>query len=248
MCRERCRLTGWRGGGESRFSAPTWSSTPSSSRAAGCPSTRAAVLPPALAPPQRYISPLVGSGNVRRSAAVRLLSRPPPRGDVAVLKQVQAPDGVPVTPYLPHSRRSSPASATVADPLRSRRWTVISPGPRGLPPGPPPVVEKPAAVVVYTPVGANSRRACHHRWRWHGRHHHQRLLQRQVQRAIRFEGLAQRPGVEPPPTFTVGSPATTHRARRCGTGGRTRTSPCGRCRSVPLPEDPSLPAGWIISY
>ena len=93
-----------------------------------------AVLPPALAPPQRYISPLVGSGNVPRISHWFICyheTTPLPTGTLQVLKQVQAPDGVPVTPLPPRSRRSSTAMTTPPterhDQLRTRRRTVIDP-------------------------------------------------------------------------------------------------------------------------
>jgi hypothetical protein len=64
-----------------------------------------AVLPPALGPPQHYIAPLNGGGNVPDVShwiGCFHLTTPPPTGSLTVDKTVIPPNGIPVTP-LPGS-------------------------------------------------------------------------------------------------------------------------------------------------
>jgi hypothetical protein len=70
--------------------------------------SNAAVLPPALAPDQHYISPLNGGSNVPTIShwfVCYHLSTPPPVGSLTVTKIVIAPNGEPATP-LPTSYSS----------------------------------------------------------------------------------------------------------------------------------------------
>src|SRR5262245_2401399 len=68
-------------------------------------STNPAVLPPALPPPQNYISPFNAGGNIPNIShwfiCYRIATPALPVGSLTVQKQVIAPDGIPVQPLPP---------------------------------------------------------------------------------------------------------------------------------------------------
>ena len=227
-----------------------------------------AVLPPALAPPQRYISPLVGSGNVPRISHWFICyheTTPLPKGSLQVVKQVQAPDGVPVTP-LPTSftalvnciGTSRPSERH--DQLRTRRWAVIDPRPRW--DSDRDRLHRCRAIPRHRRGGQLHPRWCqlagsdHQLWRWDGRLHHQRLLQRPG--ATRHHPLREDPRTWPPRRGTTTNVtvevACDDSARELvtlpGTGGGGTPDVSVRTLSVcALAEDgTSLPVGWTVTY
>ncbi len=226
-----------------------------------------AVLPPALAPPQRYISPLVGTGNVPRISHWFICyheTTPLPTGTLRVVKQVQAPDGVPVTP-LP---TSFTALVNCNDNIAAHQNVTISfglgggrsstPDLVGIPPGTVcTVVEQTgnAPVVIYTPPGADAPGVT-----TTGAGMVVTIINDfsnvPVQRGtIHFEKVLVPgpPGVEPPPTFTVEvacDDGTRELVTLPGTGGGGTPDVSVRTLSVcALVEDvTSLPVGWTVTY
>ena len=222
MCRERCPLTQAVGRrSTSRSSAPTWSSTRSSSRAATA--TTSTRTPRSFLlrspPPQRYISPFVGSGNVPRISHWFICyheTTPIPVGSLQVLKQVQAPDGVPVTP-LPTSFTA--LVNCIGDPAHQN--VTISFGLGGGRSSTPDLVGIPigtvCTVVEQSPGSGRGGQlhpswcqlagSDHQLWRWRGRLHHQRLLERPVCNVApstsRRSSYLAPPAWNTPPTFTV---------------------------------------------
>ena len=227
-----------------------------------------AVLPPALAPPQRYISPFVGSGNVPRISHWFICyheTTPIPVGSLQVLKQVQAPDGVPVTP-LPTSFTAlvncigDPAHQNVTISFGLGGGRSSTPDLVGIPIGTVcTVVEQSpgsGAVVNYTPVGANSPGVTIGSGAGVVVSIINDFSNVPVQRGtIHFEKILVPgpPGVEPPPTFTVEiacDDGTRELVTLPGTGGSGTPDISVRTLSFcALAEDStSLPVGWTVTY
>jgi hypothetical protein len=230
-----------------------------------------AVLPPALASPQRYISPLVGTGgNVPQISHWFIcyhVTLPIATGSLQVLKLVQAPDGVPVTP-LP---TSFTALVNCNDGILAHQNVTFSfgrgggrssnPDLVGIPNGTVcTVVEQPpggGAVVIYTPPGANTSGVT---ITTPGAGVVVTIINDfsnvPVQRGtIHLEKILVPgpPGVVPPPTFTVEvacDDGTRELVTLPGTGGAGTPDISVRSLSFcALVEDvTSLPAGWTLTY
>jgi LPXTG-motif cell wall-anchored protein len=226
-----------------------------------------AVLPPALAPPQHYISPFVGDGNVPRISHWFIcyhLTDPLPTGTLQVTKQVLFPDGVPVTP-LPTSftalvdcNDTDPAHQDVTINFNLGGGRATTPDLVGIPIGTVcTVVEQTgnAPVVSYNPVGANSPGVTITEGAGVVVNIVNDFSSVPVQRGtLHFEKvLVSVPGVTPPPTFTVEvacDDGTRGPVTLPGTGGPGTPDLSVRTLSVcALVEDiSSLPGGWTLTY
>ena len=230
--------------------------------------SKPAVLPPALAPPQRYISPLVGSGNVPRISHWFICyheTAPILEGTLRVVKQVQAPDGVPVTPLpasftaLVNCNDNNPAHQNVTISFGLGGGRSSTPDLVGIPIGTVcTVVEQTgnAPVVIYTPPGADSPGVTISMGAGVVVTIINDFSNVEVQRGtIHFEKVLVPgpPGVEPPPTFTVEvacDDGTRALVTLPGTGGSGTPDISVRTLSVcALAEDStSLPVGWTVTY
>jgi hypothetical protein len=129
--------------------------------------TNPAVLPPALAPPQHYIAPFNGGGNVPALShwfVCYHLSEPDPPGSLVVLKRVIAPPGIPVDPIptsisadvtcsdgttatVTFTRGGGRSANNVIDGLEPGTTCTVVEDESSLPPG---------TDVIYEPEGANT--------------------------------------------------------------------------------------------